>query len=39
MRDAYDSLSWSAAKLWNRGVKDGTSSYTYIAYSTSADGS
>ena len=39
MRDAYDSLSWSAAKLWNRGVKDGVSNYTYIAYSTSADGS
>ena len=39
MRDADDSLSWSAAKLWNRGVKDGVSNYTYIAYSTSADGS
>ena len=39
MRDAEDTLSWSTAKLWNRGVKDGISSYTYIAYATSSDGS
>lgn len=39
MRDSESSLSWSTAKLWNRGVKDGISSYTYIAYSTSVDGS
>ena len=38
MRDSEQTLSWSTAKLWNRGVKDGVSSYTYIAYSTSADG-
>ena len=39
MRDTDTPLAWSAAKLWNRGVKDGISSYTYIAYATSSDGS
>ena len=39
MRDTEVQAGWSAAKLWNRGVKDGVSNYTYIAYSTSADGS
>lgn len=37
MRDTEVQAGWSAAKLWNRGVKDGTSSYTYIAYQTSAN--
>ena len=39
MRDTEVQAGWSAAKLWNRGVKDGVSNYTYVAYSTAADGS
>ena len=39
MRDTEVQAGWSAAKLWNRGVKDGVSNYTYVAYSTASDGS